>query len=122
MTFVSYEFLAFLAVFVLVYYVLPGRFRWMILLAGSLLFYLASGVKYFVFLLITCISVYGLALWIEKIHTAGTEEMKSMELKVPSSLILFFKTGIFFSLCKRITSQQQPGIQVKKGIKYFHMR
>ena len=81
MTFVSYEFLAFLAVFVLVYYVLPGRFRWMILLAGSLLFYLASGVKYFVFLLITCISVYGLALWIEKIHTAGTEEMKKQGLK-----------------------------------------
>ena len=81
MTFVSYEFLAFLAVFVLVYYVLPGRFRWMVLLAGSLLFYLASGVKYFVFLLITCISVYGLALWIEQIHTAGTEEIKKQGLK-----------------------------------------
>lgn len=110
MTFVSYEFLAFLAVFVLVYYVLPGRFRWMILLAGSLLFYLASGVKYFVFLLITCISVYGLALWIEQIHTAGTEEIKKQGLKGEEKKA--FRAGIK----KRQKGVLQLGLFVNLGI------
>ena len=43
MLFTSYEFLGFLAVLLLLYYLVPKRFQWQLLLAASYLFYFLTG-------------------------------------------------------------------------------
>ena len=43
MLFTSYGFLGFLAALFLLYYILPKRCQWILLLAGSYVFYFAAG-------------------------------------------------------------------------------
>ena len=69
MLFTSYEFILFAAALILVYYLIPARFQWMLLLAGSWIFYAVAGIGYLPYLLVTCITVYFTALQIERVHT-----------------------------------------------------
>ena len=61
MTLTSFPFLVFAAVTVLVYYLVPKRGQWMVLLAASALFYGAAGGWYLPFILVTILSTYFLA-------------------------------------------------------------
>ena len=54
----------------LLYYLCPGRFRWMLLLAASLLLYAQGGLQPLAFLVGTAMVVWGAALAIERIGTA----------------------------------------------------
>ncbi len=58
MSFTSFEFIAFLAVVVVLYYLLPRKLQWCLLLAASYAFYMAGGVKTVVYLLFTTLSTY----------------------------------------------------------------
>ena len=51
MNFVSFEFLAFLAVLTLVYFLVPKKAQWIVLLAGSVIFYAFAGFVSFFFLI-----------------------------------------------------------------------
>ncbi len=64
MSFVSLTFLAFLLGTVVLYYLVPKRIQWVLLLIASYVFYLAGGLKTVVYLLFTTATVYfgGLAL------------------------------------------------------------
>ncbi len=66
MTFTSVTFLSFLAVVFLLYFLVPKKAQWSLLLVASLLFYLFSGVKLFPFLLLTVTSSYFSARFIGK--------------------------------------------------------
>lgn len=65
MLFVSYAFLGFLIVLFLVYYLIPQRFQWQVLLLASYLFYCVSGIKNLMYILVTTITVYIGAIYIE---------------------------------------------------------
>ncbi len=67
MSFVTIEFLLFLAILLLLYYLLPKKLQWGLLLVGSLCFYAFSGWKNLIFILVTAFSTYGSALLIERI-------------------------------------------------------
>ncbi len=58
MLFTSYSFLAFLAVLLLLYYTLPRRFQWKLLLAGSWFFYFCAGPVYLIYLLTTSLTIF----------------------------------------------------------------
>ena len=58
MAFTSIYFLIFALATVIVYYVTPIRFRWVVLLAASYVFYLLSSPKTFVFVLLTTVVTY----------------------------------------------------------------
>ena len=62
MTFLSGGFLLLVLGLLIIYYALPKRFRWLALLAGSVVFYALAGRMYLPFLGITVVSVYGAAL------------------------------------------------------------
>lgn len=62
MLFTSYEFLAFLAAVFLLYYLLPKKTQWIILLAASYLFYFLAGAEYLAFILTTTVSSYLVAM------------------------------------------------------------
>ena len=59
MLFTSYEFIAFLLVLFLVYYLIPKRFQWMLLLAGSYLYYFFCGPTYLIFIAVTTVTIWG---------------------------------------------------------------
>ena len=71
MPLVSVWFLVFCAALLIVYYAVPGRFRWMVLLAASAVFYCYGGLKSAVYILITAASTYGAALWM---HAIGRKQ------------------------------------------------
>ncbi len=56
--FVSYTFIGFLIVLFLLYYLIPRRFQWILLLIASLAFYMAIDVRYLIFILTTALTVY----------------------------------------------------------------
>ena len=74
------------------YYLCPGRFRWMLLLCSSLFFYVYSGIRALPFLLVTAGTTFYCALRIEAIGEAGKkeraalprEEKKAQKLRVRS--------------------------------------
>ena len=58
MSFTSYSFLLFAAALLILYYTIPQPGQWVLLLAGSYLFYLHSGVGNLVFMLLTTAVTY----------------------------------------------------------------
>lgn len=62
MTYVSLGFYPFLVLLLLVYYIMPLRFRWLILLAGSVGFYILLSGEGFLLLLLTIFLSYGAGL------------------------------------------------------------
>ena len=65
MSIIRVSFLLFLFAVMIAYYCVPKRMQWMVLLAGSAVFYLWSGAKTSVYILITASSVYGAARWLD---------------------------------------------------------
>ena len=59
MQFTTVSFLLFAALTLLGYYLMPQRWRWVLLLAASWFFYLWAGVKYLVFMAFTTLTTYG---------------------------------------------------------------
>lgn len=67
MPLISFRFALFVILTVLVYFLLPKKYRWAALLAASVVFYASYGVKYIVYLVWTVVITYFGALRLEKI-------------------------------------------------------
>ena len=68
MGFTSLAFLVFLAVVLTLYYLVPRRFQWVLLLIASYAFYLISGIPQVLFLLGTTAVTYFSGLWMQKVR------------------------------------------------------
>lgn len=78
MTYTSLNFLFFVLVTALVYFLFPFRkHKWVVLLAASVFFYLVAGYKFAVFILFTALSTYLIALWIDKISKNAKSVLKN---------------------------------------------
>ena len=67
MVITSVKFLIFTAVLLLVYWNLPQKFQWMLLLAGSLVFFFINSRPYtFIYMILAVLLVYAAALVFEK--------------------------------------------------------
>ena len=66
MLFTSFAFLAFAAVVALLYFVVPGRIQWCVLLVASYLFYFFAGPEYILFLIYTTVISYLTARWMQR--------------------------------------------------------
>ena len=67
MSITSFPFFFFVCAVLLVYFLVPGRFQWIVLLAASCAFYLSFGAKYILYVLFTATSVYFAARGIQRI-------------------------------------------------------
>lgn len=68
MTYTSFNFLLFVGVTMAVYFLMPKKWaRWPVLLAASFYFYLLLGYRYGVFLVLTTVSTYLAARWMERL-------------------------------------------------------
>lgn len=72
MSFVSTQFLLFVAIAVAGYYLIPKRFQWFWLLVFSYIYYASSGIKLVCFLLFTTLTTYSLALMIQRVNEDKT--------------------------------------------------
>lgn len=70
MLFTSYEFILFILVTVALYYAVPKKLQWIILLAASYLFYYFAGPIYPMFILITSLTTYFTARKLDQIKEA----------------------------------------------------
>lgn len=69
MLFTSYGFILFVAFTVGVYYSVPKRFQWIVLLAASYCFYFIAGPSYVLYILATTVSTYLTGKWIMALTT-----------------------------------------------------
>ncbi|MBQ9890591.1 MAG: MBOAT family protein [Firmicutes bacterium] len=104
MSFVSFTFLAFLAAVFLLYYLIPKRFQWMLLLAASLVFYAFAGPTYLIYMAVTILSTWGAAYAMDRVWTRQDEYLKdnkelSREDKKAYKAAQKKKARLFLALC-----------------------
>lgn len=58
MSFISLYFLLFLTIVVFLYYIIPKKHRWIVLLIASYVFYLLNDLKAIIFIIVTTITIY----------------------------------------------------------------
>ena len=68
MLFTSYSFLAFLLILFLLYYIVPKKCQWVLLLIAGYVFYAHAGWECFLFIGVTTITTYGVGLLIDRNH------------------------------------------------------
>lgn len=68
MAYTSLMFLAFLLLTVIVYYIVPKKLQWVVLLVASYGFYLSSGVEQVIYILFTTLFTYFAARWMQKLR------------------------------------------------------
>ena len=79
MSITSKDYIAFLAVLTVVYFLLPKRFQWLVLLAGSLFFYAAAGLPGLVFILVTALTTFFTAQWMERANQRSKEILQGLK-------------------------------------------
>ena len=93
MSLVSNLFLLFVAASVLVYYIVPHKFQWLVLLCFSYIYYLAGGVRYVGFLLFSTLITWLIALAVEKTEAKGSHK-GARNLLVLGLLLNFGMLGV----------------------------
>ncbi len=76
MSFVSSSFLLFIAAVVLVYFITPKKFRWVVLLLSSYFFYWVGSQWLILVHFLTALFTWGIGLWIYKINSTGKLALK----------------------------------------------
>ena len=72
----SLNFIIFVAIVCLLYFVVPKKIKWVVLLIANYVFYWLCSKKLIVYMLVTTISIYLLALWMGKIDSKTKELCK----------------------------------------------
>ena len=75
MLFTSYEFIAFAAILLLLYYILPKAAQKYVLFCGNMIFYAVTGWQNLIFLFVTICTTFGAALWVDKNLKAQKEQL-----------------------------------------------
>lgn len=79
MSLVSNMFLIFVAASILIYYIVPHKFQWIVLLCSSYIYYIAGGPRYVIFILFSTLATWLLAVLIDKV--GNSRELQ----KIPSA-------------------------------------
>ena len=76
MSITSFTFILFIFAVMIVYYLIPRKWQWTVLLAASCIFYLIREKKAFLFVLITAASVYFAARLMQNMSEARKAYLK----------------------------------------------
>lgn len=86
MSLVSNAFLLFVLAALIVYYLVPGRFQWIVLLVFSYIYYASGNAKYVFFIVYSTLVVYAFARLIDHLQKKGAAP-KAMKIAVITGLI-----------------------------------
>ena len=76
MSITSLTFILFLTAVLVLYYLVPRKLQWMVLLLASAVFYLSVGLRGAVFVLITASTIYGATMWMERLTQNQKQYLK----------------------------------------------
>ena len=76
MLFSSYEFILFVLILFIIYYVVPKKCQWIILLIASLVFYYLVNPWYLLFILATSVTIYLCGIWMDKLTSIQDKYLK----------------------------------------------
>ena len=82
MSFTSVSFLLFLGILIVLYYALPKKIQWIVLLAASYVFYFFAGVRYFAFILFTTITTYLVTMYMDRNNKAKDAYMAEHKAEI----------------------------------------
>ncbi|MBO4904511.1 MAG: MBOAT family protein [Lachnospiraceae bacterium] len=91
MSLISLRFVIFFAVVLAVYYLIPARHQWKVLLAASLLFYVLANPVYIVFILISIVSTWALMRDPKRSHFIIT-------IVINLGLLIFFRYSVYLGV------------------------
>lgn len=97
MLFNSIEFLIFFPVVTVLYFALPYRFRWFLLLISSCIFYMAFVPKYILILAVTIVVDYFVGLIIDRMNGKGKRLFLIISLITNIGFLFVFKYFNFFN-------------------------
>ena len=98
MLFVSYEFVAFLIIFIACYYTVFKKFQWQFLLFGSILFYFFAGKIYLIYMALVAAGVYFATLKTDNLYFKISEEKVKDTIRSKTSILQQAKTWLYFGL------------------------
>lgn len=78
MSFTSFNFLAFLFLVIVVYYLVPKKFQWAVLLLASYGFYLSTGSSNIAYILFTTLFTYGAGQWMQLLRDKNQAQIKAL--------------------------------------------
>ncbi len=128
MSFTSFDFLFYIPIIALLYYITPYTKRWIILVTGSYFFYLSFKLEFLPWILLMSVIVYVLALLIDKFQTpkfkkaimlAGVFFVTGVLILLKYNSFLFINIGYLLSLFKINLKQVEIGYTTPLGISYF---
>ncbi len=111
MLFNSLHFAIFLPIVFILYWKIPSKYRWILLLVSSYYFYMSWNVKYVILILFTTIISYTCALLLERTNDKKMKKVYlSLTLVVSLGILFIFKYFNFFSsiICQMLSSMSIP--------------
>ncbi|MEG0691653.1 MAG: MBOAT family O-acyltransferase [Oscillospiraceae bacterium] len=87
---ISLYFIAFFVILAVVYYCIPKKLQWVLLLTGSLVFYLSSDIRFFIFLLMSIATTFFAAKILHKLNEkiAGNGETGNKKFMMQKRLVM----------------------------------
>ena len=79
MAFVSLKFIIFIAVVFAAYFIIPVKYRWLVLLAGNLVFYYLNSGLLLLVMAATALITWGIGLWIDRIYRQEAKYLSDNE-------------------------------------------
>ena len=135
MDFISFEFFLFAALLIFLYFFVPKKYQWMILLGANVTFYLSAGLPYLIFILFTCISSFSCAAIVEKVkekykrirerecHTREEKQKnKAQCIRVQKRIMavcLILNFGIWILLKYTVFPEKILGFILPLGISFY---
>ena len=107
MSYASIEFLLFVLVLVLIYYIFPKKHRYIVLLIGSLVFYYLFSGKYIIFILLSSVITYFSGKLIEK-YNDKRKLILTLSILLNLSFLLVLKYNNFFGDIFRLVGINIP--------------
>lgn len=107
MSYASIEFLLFVLVLVFIYYVFPKKYRYIVLLIGSLIFYYLFSGKYIIFILLSSVITYFSGKLIEK-YNDKRKLILTLSILLNLSFLLVLKYNNFFGDIFRVVGINIP--------------
>lgn len=94
MLFTSYEFLGFLLVLFVLYYLIPKKFQWPLLLIGSYFFYFMADPSYLIYIAVTTVSTYYIGCKIDHLGAKQSNYLKAHKEELTKEEKKEYKAGI----------------------------
>lgn len=99
--FVSYQFIIFLLILLILYYTIPKKVQWILLLAANFIFYAYADIRYPVFIIVTAAVIYFAAVTMEYCVNKGIGNVKKRS-KIIMLTALLIVLGIL--VCVKYTN------------------